>query len=229
MILSTNELEWITERMKIYEIEFQEIYNEILDHIISAIEERRSNGDDREIMVVFQNVVDEHFGGYLGIENLAREQEGIYLKNVKKTWMQSLKHNLNWPMLAFTVVALLLSLQLPNIKFVRGFLLVSIFLLAFSPIVYAQIAVAGKFRTIKGKKSILKGHLITRTALPGTLLNCMIYMPQFFFIWNDNDNYWTNFKHIPVIALVAVLMLFVMLNLTAIRYCKEMLATKSLV
>ncbi|SDD63717.1 hypothetical protein SAMN05216464_102138 [Mucilaginibacter pineti] len=228
MKLSNDELMWINERMKIYDIKFQEIYNEILDHIITAIEEKRTNGDKRDILEVFQNVVDDHFGGYVGIENLSLEQEKIYLKSVKTAWMRSFKYYLNWPMLAFTVAAVLLSFQLPNVKFVRAFLLVGIFLLAFSPMVYAQIALAGKFRTIKGKKSILKGHLLTRTMIPATVLNSMIYMPQFFFIWNDNENYWSNFKHIPVAFFVPVLMLFVLLNLTAIRYCKEVIAAKSL-
>ncbi len=54
MILSADELKWIDDRMMIYEIKYREIYNEIADHIITAIEEKRKAGDMGEIKYLFQ-------------------------------------------------------------------------------------------------------------------------------------------------------------------------------
>ena len=65
MILTTEELKWINKRMEWYDIKYQEIYDEIFDHIITGIEAARVSGDHRTIDIVFQRVVDNPFGGYL--------------------------------------------------------------------------------------------------------------------------------------------------------------------
>ena len=69
MTLTGTELEWINKRMDWYDIKYQEIYDEIADHIITAIEKERQEGDNRTIDIVFQNVTDRDFGGYLGVVN----------------------------------------------------------------------------------------------------------------------------------------------------------------
>ncbi len=228
MILTPDELTWIDERMKIYDIKYQEIYDEILDHIITAMEEKRKAGDQQDIKWLFQDVVDTHFNGYAGIESLAAGQERIYLKGVRKLWSQSFKYNLNWPILAITVVALLLSFYLPNIKVIRLVLMIACLLFAVSPMVYTQFALAGKFKTMKGKRSLLKSHLVTRSALPASLLNAIVYLPQIFFLSDDETDNWTILKHVSPPIIVAVLMLFLILNLTVMRFCREFIATNSL-
>ncbi len=45
MKLTYWEMDYIHRRMKTYDIKFQEIYNELFDHIITAIEERRESVD----------------------------------------------------------------------------------------------------------------------------------------------------------------------------------------
>ncbi|GAA3966401.1 hypothetical protein [Mucilaginibacter dorajii] len=228
MILTKQELSWIDERMKIYDIKYQEIYNEILDHIITAIEEKRNAGDEQGIRWLFQQVVDEHFGGFFGMEKLAAGQKDIYLQSVRRLWNNSFRYYLNWQMLVFTLIAILISFKLPDVKAVRAALLAGCLLLAFSPLLYTHFQLSGKIKTIKGKQSLIKGHMLTMTYLPGALLNFLIYAPQFVLLFTDKDDNWNLFKQIPPTIITAILMGFVLLNLTAIRFCKQMMVANSL-
>jgi len=228
MILTADELKWIDMRMEIYDIKYQEIYDEILDHIITAIEEKRKGGDQQDIKWLFQEVVDQHFKGFFGVENLAKEQEDIYKRGIKKLWIQNFKHLLNWPMLAFIVIALLLSFELPDVKMVQISLMIGCLLLAFSPVIATYFLLAGKFKTLKGKKSILKTQIVTRAAMPASLLNAIIYLPQLFVLWNEKADNWSIFKHIPPPVAMALVLFFMVLNLTVIRFCRQAMSSKVL-
>jgi hypothetical protein len=163
MILSTEELQWVTERMKIYDIKYQESYYEILDHILTAIETKRDNGDKREISIVFQDVVDTDFGGYPGIEELAVRQEKIFNKYVGGAFKNIFRGYLNWWLLGFTIIASALAYTLPDNKAMHAVFFIAIFLLAFSPMMYAFILISRKVERVKGKRSLLKGRLISQT------------------------------------------------------------------
>ena len=144
MTLSPEELQWVTERMKIYDIKYQEIYYEVLDHIITAIELKRDLADKREISIVFQDVVDTDFGGYLGIEELALKQQKIYTKYIGRRFNTIFCGYFNLKLLAFTIVVSGLAYTLPNNKPMYAVFFIAIFLLAFSPLIYAFILISRK-------------------------------------------------------------------------------------
>lgn len=224
MILSPEELKWIDDRMMIYEIKYQEIYNEIVDHIITAIEEKRKAGDTSEIKYLFQEVVDKHFGGYNGVEKLVASQENTFKESVQSLWTKCVKHYLTWPMLVFTVIAVLLSLQLPNVKIVRGIMMLMCTLLAFSPLMYAYTVMPNELRKLKGKKSLLKDHFITKAGTPAMFLNFVFYLPQLFTLWSDKESDWHIFNHLMPPLAILIVMIFVVFNLATIRFCREFLA-----
>ncbi|MEO3404472.1 hypothetical protein AAFN85_11265 [Mucilaginibacter sp. CAU 1740] len=228
MILTADELKWIDDRLKIYDIQYREIYDEIADHIITAIEEKRKAGDTSEIKYLFQEVVDKHFDGYQGIEKLAASQESTYKQTVQSLWVQSIKYYLNWPALVLTVIAVLLSLQLPNVKIVRGLMLAMCVVLAFLPVIYAYTALPGSLRYLKGKKSLLRDHFITKAAVPAMFLNLVIYLPHGFALMSEKGDNWQLFNHILPPLGMLIVMAFVILNLATIRFCREFLA-KSLI
>lgn len=228
MMLTADELKWIDTRMEIYDIKYQEIYDEILDHVITAIEEKRKAGDRQDIKWLFQEVVDKHFEGYFGVEKLVTEQENVYKRGIKKIWLQTFRHFLNWPMLAFIVIALLLSFKLPNVKMVQISLMIGCLLLAFSPVLSTYFLLAGKFKTVKGKKSILKTQIVTRAAMPASLLNAIIYLPQLFVLWNGKADNWSIFKNMPPPVSMTLVLFFMVLNLTVMRFCREAMSTKVL-
>ena len=227
MILTTTELDWINDQMKICKIKYQEIYNEILDHIITAVEERRKAGDNRVIQLLFQQVIDEHFNGYTGVESLAVEQARIYFVKVKKLRIQSFKQYLSWPVLAFIAIAVGLSLKIPNNKLIADVLKIVCAILAISPCFYAMGSLSGKIKTIKGKKSILESQAIAQPVLLMLFHNCFVNMPQYF-IPGDKGSHWSLFNHLPTPALILVVIIFAWANLATIRFCKVMMATKTL-
>jgi hypothetical protein len=223
MILSADELQWVTERMKIYDIKYQEVYYEILDHILSALEAKRSSGDNRDISVVFQDVIDTDFGGYRGIEDLTIKQEKIYKKYIGSLFNEIFRGYFNWKLIAFTLVTSALAYTLPNNKAMHAVFFIAIFLLAFSPIIYAFILISYKVEIIKGKRSLLKGRLISQTYIPGMLLNGVIYLPAFFMSWGDGDNGFKLMQHWPLPILMVMLVFFGILNLSAINMCNQVL------
>ncbi|MFA6247408.1 MAG: hypothetical protein WC615_10735 [Mucilaginibacter sp.] len=222
MILSPAELQWVTERMKIYDIKYQESYFEILDHVLTAIETKRDKGDARDISVVFQDVVDTDFGGYSGIEALAVKQENIFNKYVGGAFKTIFRGYLNWGVLAFTIVASGLAYTLPNNKVIHSVFFIAIFLLAFSPLMYAFVLISRKVTSVKGKKSLLKGRLISQTYLPGMLLNGIIYLPVLF-QGGDDTNGFKMMQHWPLPALMVILIFFAVLNLSSITLCNQVL------
>ena len=225
MILSPTELQWVTERMKIYDIKYQEIYYEILDHILTAVETKRDNGDIRDISVVFQDVVDADFGGYAGIENLALEQGKSYRKYVGSTFLKIFRGNLSdWRVWAFILVVFALAYKLPDTKVMHVVFFVVILLLAFTPLLYAFTLISRSVKTaVKGKRSLLKRHVMSITYLPGMLLNGIIYIPTFFTGVADGDNGFKLMQHWPLPALMVALVFFALLNLSAINLCKQVL------
>ena len=223
MILSAEEVQWVTNRMKVYDIKYQEIYNELFDHVITAIEAKRAAGDSREILSVFQDVVDTHFGGYQGIEEVAVGQEKAYSTRIRKTFRTILGSYFNWKLLVFTGIVLGLTVNLPDFKLMHNVLLVLIFLFAVSPMVYTYIIISRKVKVAKGRKSLLKGQLIAQAYLPLLFLNGALYLPTIFFL---NDNTSTGIKlfgQLPLPVLMLVMIFYMLLNLSAINLCNQIL------
>jgi len=223
MILTQQELDWVAERMKVYNIKYQEIYNEVLDHVITAIEVKRGEGDKREILSVFQDVIDTHFGGYMGIEDLAAGQENLYNTHVRKQFRHILASYFNWRVLLFTAVVVGLTFNLPDFKLMHNLLLIFIFVMAISPVVYTFITIYSKVKIAKGKRSLLKTHLITQAYFPAMLLNGALYLPTIFFLSDDETSGFRLYGHLPLPVLMVVLIFFMLLNLSVIRVCNQMI------
>jgi hypothetical protein len=228
MILSAEELQWVTDRMKVYGIKYQEIYNELFDHILTAIEDKRKDGDERDIMIVFQDVIDSHFGGYQGIEEVATSQEKVYIAHIRRSFRRILGSYFNWKLLVFTIIALVLTFKLPSVKLMHNILLVFILLFAVSPMVYTYITITKKVKVAKGRRSLLKGQLLTQAYLPLSFLNGALYLPTIFFV---NDNTSTGIKllgQIPLPVLILLTIFYMLLNLSAINLCNQIIKKETI-
>jgi hypothetical protein len=226
MILLADELQWVTDRMKVYGIKYQEIYNELFDHILTAIEDKRKDGDERDIMTVFQDVVDSHFGGYQGIEEVATSQEKVYIAHIRKSFRKILRSYFNWKLLLFTVVALMLTFKLHNVKLMHNMLLVIIFLFAISPMVYTYITITKNVKVAKGRRSLLKGQLLTQAYQPISILNGALYLLKIFFV---NDDTSTGYKLLGQLPLLTLVMIFSMLlNLSIINLCNQIIKKETI-
>jgi hypothetical protein len=226
MILTDEETQWVTERMKVYKIKYQEVYNEVFDHILTAIEDKRSAGDDRPILSVFQDVVDTHFGGYTGIDELAAGQEKIYSKRIQGDFKKIFKSYFTWKLLVFAVLAMSLSFGLPNNSLLHKALLVVIFLFAISPSLYTFVYIRKMLR-FRGKQSLLLQNLISQAYMPAVFLNGALYIPAIFFVDDTSSSGFQLFKQLPLPVLVLVMILFMVLNLSTITLCNKEMEKKN--
>jgi hypothetical protein len=226
MILSTEEIDWVKERMNVYIIKYQEIYDEVLDHILTAIEERRSAGDDSSIEALFQNVVDDHFSGYAGIEALADDEEKLYHKKISKLFYNRFKQQFNWKTLLIAVALLLIAYQLPNVRLINKLFIGAIFLMAVTPIIIVFMSLFGKIETIKGKKSLVRKYLLTQTIVPIMLFNMVIYSPVLIGIFTGEDDDFKPIKNLPPIIMMAILVFFMIVNSSYIQSSRQLIAQK---
>lgn len=211
MKLRADELNWIEERMKTYQIKYRNVYNEILYHVVTAIEEKRQSGDSHNIENLFQQVVNKHFGGSEGIKNLEFKHEENYKEGIKKLWIQSLKHYLNWPMLIFTVMVLLLGGKIPNTEVIKSAIIILCILMACSPPVFAYFLLRNRVMiTTDGKRSFLKIHLIRRASLPAAIFFNLAYC------WSP-----VVMANMSIIIFLVIMILFVWLNLAALHFCRQ--------
>jgi hypothetical protein len=226
MILTTEETQWVTERMKVYKIKYQEVYNEVFDHILTAIEDQRSAGDNRPILSVFQDVVDKHFGGYAGIDELAAGQEKIYSKRIRSAFKAIFNSYFNWKLLVFAVIVIGVSFSLPDNTLVHKVLLAVISFFAISPSIYTFIYVSKVIR-FGGKQSLLLQNLISQASLPAILLNGALYIPTLFFVDDNSSSGFKLFKQLPLPVLVVIMILFMLLNLSTITLCNKEMEKKT--
>ena len=116
MKLTTEELDWVKKRMDWYDIKFQEIYDEVADHIITGIEAAREDGDQRNIESVFHSVVDNSFGGYLGIDNIVETYKKAFRQKMRHATYASYKFYFNWQTTLLLIILLVAGFFLPTNK-----------------------------------------------------------------------------------------------------------------
>lgn len=223
MKLTYWEMDYIHNRMKNYEIKFQEIYNELFDHIVTAIEERRAAGSTDSVEQMYEEVVNTQFRGFYGvaneIEELAKSHENAYRSKVRKMIWANYRYYLNFKTLLFTIVLIVLSFELPHNKSTSLVLVIAIFVAALFSTVFAYV----ELRSIKpsrGKTSLVYAHTLILANFPLVLLNCALWLPQLPYELMDKD---PGFKlvNIPLPVLALVLALILIYNLSCVRLCRQ--------
>lgn len=219
MKLNYWDMDYIHERMKNYDIKYQEIYNELFDHVVTAIEAKREAGDTGTLDRMYEEVVETQFGGFSGIENVARSHEDNYKSKVKKMVWANYKYYFNLKSLLFLTVFILSSFSLPHNKLSTEIYVVAIFIAAMYPSVYARI----KLKSIKpsqGKLSLIYSHTITQANTAALLLNAALWLPQLPYIFADKD---PGFKliNVPLPVLALVLAMVIIYALSCMRLCRQ--------
>jgi hypothetical protein len=204
MKLSTEETNWVKDRLNWYDIPFSEIYDEIADHILTGIEEQRKMGNKQDVKIVFQQVVDEHFGGFIGIENLAKAQEKAYKKKVKRSTWLNLKAMLNWQTNLFMAAMFIVGFYLPHTKLTAGLLMAGLVVLSFYLWLYSLWL--GRFsRVQKGKRSVTDIFIARQGFLPVVVLNSLINLPNLYsFLFNGQDYQYTLVAVHPAVMTTAL-------------------------
>jgi len=164
MKLTAEELDWVKKRMDWYDIKFQEIYDEVADHIITGIEAARNGGDQRDIEKVFHTVVDNSFGGYLGIDRIVETYQKAFRQRMRRANYASYKFYFNRQTTLLLIFLLAFGFYLPANKITGMVLMGGLLLISLVPVVYAFINRV-KIKTDKGKYSMLKNYIFSRAYL----------------------------------------------------------------
>lgn len=220
MKFTAEETSWITDRLNWYDIPYQEIFNEIADHIITAIETKREEGDTRDVKLIFQQVVDEHFGGFMGIEKIAKEQEVTYRKKVRSQMWLNLKEQLNWPGKMFVAIMFIIGFYLPHNKLIMIVLLSTIVLVVF----YTWLKTQWQLRfikTVNNKKSLVGTFVLTQSFLPMIIFSAVTNIPNTLGHFTNNPKFvFKLFNYHPTI-LTTLLALNVVYSVACMRLSKQ--------
>ncbi|ASU33688.1 hypothetical protein [Mucilaginibacter xinganensis] len=218
MSLTTRELDWINKRMDWYGIKFQEIFDEIADHIISAIEVERAAGDQRTIDNVFDKVTERDFGGYLGVDKIVTAYERAYRSRITKGLLENFKFYLKRPGVVAVMLFALVGFYLPRTKVTVLIMLSGLLLTAIIPLVYAYRN-SPRITLDQGKQSIIESYMKTRALFLLTLINLILCL--FGGAARTWDIVFLNpINYHPVIYMV-LFVFFIIYGLSIIRLCRQ--------
>jgi hypothetical protein len=221
MKLTTRDFDYINHRMDTYDIKYQEIYDEIKDHLIVATETARINGDQRNISDLFEEVVETQFPGYWAFEDISKAYEKAYRVKIRKAIWTNMKYYLDWRGTILVSILLVVSFYLPRTTIAMVILFIMLFFAAYTPALYVYFK--SKVLTIKeGKQSLVKNHVTSRASFlmvwSGVWMNLLGNAAK---NWEIPSLAFLNPMHYPSILLGIILVFFIIYGLSAIRLCKQ--------
>lgn len=226
MTLTADELNWTTQHMGAYKIPFQEVHDEVLDHIISAMEYARANGNTLPVARLFQDMIDEQFNGYIGIDEIVKTHEKAYQKKTNRIFRQNFRSIMDWKAIAFTTLLVILTHFIaPKILVTRA-LFVIILITVLVPMIYIYFATR-VIKADKGKKSLVRRVLTANGFLPLGLVNCFLNLPNVIDDLNETRTIHFFMLNHPEIAAL-FLALTIVYSISSIYVCKQELASYKL-
>ena len=218
MKLSEIDLNYINHRMDTYDIKYQEIYDEIKDHIISAIETARADGDQRNIVYVFDDLMEAHFPGYWAFQKISKQYEKAYRAKIRKTLWANMKDYLNWQTIPLIALSVIIGFYLPHDKRVSLVFVVLLIVTSIVPYFYV-LQKSQVIRPNEGKKSMVKNHVVTRAFLLLALINVILNLIGM--IGRDYHISYLNPRYFHPVVYVLLLSFFIIYGLCSMRLCRQ--------
>jgi uncharacterized membrane protein len=201
MKLTNKETDWINTKLSSYDIKFQEIFDELKDHLITAIENLREQGDDRHVEVLFNEVVSAQFPGFWPFDDIAKQYRLAYQHKISKALWANFNHYLNWKTMPALLALLVVGFYLPHSKAAVTTIMGILLIAAIVPMLYSYFT-GRKIKTDKGRQSLLKNYVrfqsnflvlisnvvfnliggLARNWAPASFLSPMHYAPVFFML-----------------------------------------------
>lgn len=176
MKLPAEDYRWINEQLKGYKIRYQEIHDELFDHIVSDIEQHRAEGNPASLESLFQHIIFQ-FGGKDGIESIAKSQEFAYRKRISVLFWKIYGSYLDWKAIAFIILSCGICLYLPPVPLISQTLMVALYIISVIPIIYAF----GKMKAVKvtkGKQSMVTRYIVANSMLPTCIMSLFLNLPN---------------------------------------------------
>lgn len=138
----SKDAEGIAKELKSYRIQYAEIYNEIFDHLVSAVADKRAEGDEREVGILFGETMESVFGNRQQVQWLAEDREYALKGQLKGAFREKFKNYFNSPK-AFVVIGIALFAFVIGTIFQSGvyILVFAALLTAVTPFLYMVGAV----------------------------------------------------------------------------------------
>ena len=139
MKLNAQEISWINTQLKTFKIPYRELYEEIYDHILSAIELKKNQGDEREVSDLLVEVIVDDFNGYDGIKMIARERSRRMQAAIWQRLTFTLKQNAKITIIYSAIILILivfLPFQIRLINYVLGSICFSLIFLPYLYLIY---------------------------------------------------------------------------------------------
>jgi hypothetical protein len=220
MKLTAIDLDYIDDRLEACEFKYQEIYDEIRDHVIMAIEVSRKSGDERVIESVFDDMMSTQFPGYYAFEKIAIAYEKAYRIKIKKTIWANFRYYLNLQNILLLAVLFIIMFYLPQNKLTNIALFVCGIALAVVPVIYAHFQTQ-QVKTDAGKKSIVKEHIKTRAAFL-LLINLYVLSP---IIMNEHTSlsykFYRFYSYYDSVIGMLLILFYIIYTLSIVRLCRQ--------
>jgi len=218
MKLNADEIAWIGKRMETYHIIYQEIHDELTDHIITAIETARANGDQRAIETVFEDVVAAHFPGEKAMQKIQFKYVVAYNRKIRKTMWENMKYYFNLPVILATIILIISGFYLPR-GIATAFVMMLLLIIAAAIPQFYVMRKLPKIKLGKRKMSLIRSFVTSRSS------NLMLIST----FWISVVGFWARQEHIdslnpknyhPVVFMV-LLSFFIVYGLSSMRLCRQ--------
>jgi hypothetical protein len=218
MILTPIDLNYIIHRMEMYDIKYQEVYDEIKDHVISAVEDMRTNGDQRNIVDLFDDMLNTQFPGYWAFEKISKEYEKAYRQKIKKVIWANMVHYLNRQTIPLIILSIIVGFYLPHDKRVSVVFMVLMIITAMAPYFYV-LRRAEKINPDAGKKSLVKNEIVRRAFLLFAITSFLLNVVGW--IGRDYNITYLNPRYFHPVFYVVLLSFFIVYGLSAMRLSRQ--------
>src|SRR5471030_1280145 len=145
MKLTTEELTYVDSRLESFHIIYQEVYDEIADHFITAIEVAREQGDQRRVEIIFNEIIENQFPGNHDIQKIAAQYVFAYNRKIRKTMRANMVFYVNWQAVLFIGALIVIGFYLPRTTWMFAVMMFLLLIAAYVPFVYT-------FKKMKGVK-----------------------------------------------------------------------------
>jgi hypothetical protein len=170
MKLTYNEIEWINIKLNSYDIKFQEIYDDLEDHLINAIESLRTNGDQRPVKILYQEVVRKQFPGFGPFDDIVKQYQTSYRKKINDAVWTNFRHYLNRQTLPVLAILIIASFYMPRNKATALIMMTALFLAAIILLGYGYLS-GRKTKTDKGRQSLVRNQVLLQSSFLVLVVN----------------------------------------------------------
>jgi len=218
MKLSATDLEYINQRLDEYELKYQEVYDELKDHVLLAIETARANGDERDIGFLYNDMMNTQFPGYYAFEKIAGAYEKAYRVKIQRTLWANMKQYLSWQVIVIICMLLAISFYLPQNKPTALVFMVTLLIIAIIPQFYT-LRKTNSIKPPKGKRSLAKQYVRywggVLLIFSNLLLNTIGFFGREYHI-----NYLNPLHFYPAVY-VLLISFFLIYSLSSMRLCRQ--------